>query len=122
MGSRRGSMCRHRGRLLVPALFAALLVLAPSSGRAQSCASPSFAFPFSGFGDPNATVGAFGDFDRNGKIDLAVVNQGSNSVTVYLGDGAGNFALSATINLAGLQPENVRVADLDRDGKLDLVI
>ena len=39
---------------------------------------------------------AVGDFDGNGKQDLAVANEGSANVTILLGDGTGNFTAAAT--------------------------
>ena len=41
---------------------------------------------------------AVGDFNGDGKQDLAVANYGSNNVSILLGDGAGNF--SAPTNFA----------------------
>jgi hypothetical protein len=75
----------------------------------------------------NYTVGngpifvAVGDFNGDGKQDLAVVDEFSNSVSILLGDGAGNF--SAPTNFAvGGEPSSVAVGDFNGDGKQDLAV
>ncbi|MFI5371085.1 MAG: FG-GAP-like repeat-containing protein [Candidatus Eisenbacteria bacterium] len=69
---------------------------------------------------PNAV--AVGDVNLDGKLDLVVANYGnpSNSVSVLLGNGAGSFG--AKVDFAvGAQPQSVAVADLNHDGKPDIV-
>ena len=64
---------------------------------------------------------AVGDFNGDGKQDLAVANFGSDNVSILLGDGAGNF--SAPTNFAaGDQPFSVAVGDFNGDGKQDLAV
>ncbi len=48
-------------------------------------------------GGPFALVA--GDFTGNGKTDLAVVDQNSNSVTILIGSGDGKFSVGQTITL-----------------------
>jgi hypothetical protein len=70
---------------------------------------------------------AVGDFDgrhyANGQpiLDLAVVEQGKNSVGVLLGNGDGTFK-TAQNYAVGDFPESVAVGDFNRDGKPDLVV
>jgi hypothetical protein len=62
-----------------------------------------------------------GDFNGDGKQDLAVVNIGSNNVSILLGDGAGNF--SAPTNFGtGASPHSVAVGDFNGDGNQDLAV
>ena len=64
---------------------------------------------------------AVGDFNGDGKQDLAVANDGSDNVSILLGDGAGNF--SAPTNFAvGDGPVSVAVGDFNGDGKQDLAV
>ncbi len=65
-----------------------------------------------------------GDFNRDGKLDLAVSNDAPNGVqgklTILLGDGKGGFHAGAALD-AGFHPVQVAAADVNGDGKLDLV-
>jgi hypothetical protein len=62
------------------------------------------------------------DFNGDGKLDVAVVNLQDGTVSVFLGDGAGNLVPSATYSTGGVFPENIVVGDFNGDGKLDLAI
>src|SRR5262249_52589849 len=62
-----------------------------------------------------------GDFNGDGKADLAVVNQGSNTVSVLLGTGDGTFQ-PKTDYATGATPRGVAVGDFNGDGKLDVAV
>ncbi len=62
---------------------------------------------------------AAGDFDRDGWVDLACVNQNAASLSVYKNSGSG-FDLVANLE-TGDSPLEVKAADLNGDGHLDLV-
>jgi hypothetical protein len=64
---------------------------------------------------------AVGDFNRDGKLDLATANSGSNTVSILLGDGTGNFTLASS-PASGARPYTVAVGDLNGDNNLDLVV
>jgi hypothetical protein len=69
---------------------------------------------------------AVGDFRGDRKLDLAIADAGwpkgiGAGVSVLLGSGNGTFA-SPVLYPAGFQPSGVAVADLNGDGKLDLVV
>jgi hypothetical protein len=75
----------------------------------------------------NPVAVAAGDFNHDGKIDLAVVNGGNTStgdnggVSILLGNGDGTF--HAAVNIAaGMNPASIAVADFNRDGRPDLVV
>ena len=62
-----------------------------------------------------------GDFNGDGKQDLAAVNNSASSVSVLLGDGLGGF--SAPTNFAvGFSPFSAAVGDFNGDGKQDLAV
>jgi Tol biopolymer transport system component len=85
------------------------------------CTASSFAAP------NNIAVGTFlisirtGDFNADGKLDLAVANQGSSSVSILLGTGAGTFGAPTNFTV-GTNPQRMAVGDFNRDGKLDLAV
>jgi hypothetical protein len=55
---------------------------------------------------------AMGDFNGNGKLDLAVASEGSNSVGVLLGNGDGTFQAPQNF-AAGYTPVSVAIGDFD---------
>jgi formylglycine-generating enzyme required for sulfatase activity/Ca2+-binding RTX toxin-like protein len=64
--------------------------------------------------------GACGDLNRDGRIDLVLSRQDSNSVLVLLANGRRTFGGGAAIG--GLSfPSRVALADVNQDGHLDLL-
>ena len=65
---------------------------------------------------------AVGDFNGDGKADLAVVNDStSNSVSVLLGNGNGTFQAAVNYGLSA-SGYSVAVGDFNGDGKADLAV
>ena len=61
---------------------------------------------------------AIGDFNNDGKQDLATAN-GGGAVSVRLGNGSGGFGGTTEVSV-GTFPRSVAVGDFNNDGNLDL--
>ena len=64
---------------------------------------------------------AVGDVNGDGKPDIVVANDDSNTVSVLLGNGNGTFQAQQTF-ATGTDPSSVAVGDVNGDGKPDLVV
>jgi hypothetical protein len=64
---------------------------------------------------------AVGDFNGDGRADIAIVNSGDNTVSILLGSGNGRFR-SAGHAATGEDPEGVATGDFNHDGHLDLAV
>lgn len=71
-----------------------------------------------------ATNGVTGDWNGDGKPDLAILASPTPGVQIFLGDGAGNLTPAPGIAIGSAQAPTVQVVsfDADRDGKLDLAV
>ncbi len=79
------------------------------------------------FSTSTLTTGSFpyrmaqGDFNVDGKTDLAVANWGSNTVSIFMGNGDGTFQAAQNISVSNY-PFSVSVGDFNGDGKPDLAV
>src|SRR6266700_2924161 len=92
------------------------VLLGNGDGTFQAARSVYFA---SGGGFPWSI--AAGDFNGDGKLDLAVSNYGDNSLSVLLGNGDGTFQAPRTFAV-GTNPAQVAIGDFNGDGKLDVAV
>lgn len=85
----------------------------------------TFAAPQLANAGSNPIFIATGDFNRDGKLDLVIVNGGSggaqNTVSVLLGTGGGAFGPPISFS-AGSVPQYIAVSDLNQDGNPDLIV
>lgn len=72
----------------------------------------------------NPTSGVVSDLDGDGKLDLAIVNIGDNSVSVLRNASSiGTISFAPQIPFSvGSSPRSVAAGDVDGDGKIDLAI
>jgi len=112
--------------ILNPTGLATLFVLASvfhnQLTSAGGCPAPSFAAPVIYGAGTNSFSLAVGDFNGDGKPDLAVANYSyQGTVSVLLGNGDGSFREPVSYG-TGVFPQSVAVGDLDGDGKLDIAV
>jgi hypothetical protein len=67
---------------------------------------------------------AVGDFNGDGKPDIAVTDNAQKQVVVYLNTGNGSFSspITTTIQMGGLGAGAIVVGDFNEDGKQDLIV
>ena len=62
-----------------------------------------------------------GDFDADGRVDLATANFVNNTASVLLGNGDGSFQSPVSF-FAGTEPFSAAVGDFDGDGRPDIAV
>ncbi len=61
------------------------------------------------------------DFNKDGLIDLAIVNSGSHNISIFENTGSAVFELKENVITLD-QPNNLMPVDTDNDGDLDLIV
>ncbi len=110
-----------KSRSITACLLAASLFYGQTLSAAQ-CSTPMFAAgrAFDSGGD-STWFAATGDFNGDGKADVAVANFSSGTISVMLGNGDGTLQ-PAVKYAVGYEPLAIVVADFNGDGKLDLAV
>jgi len=73
----------------------------------------------------NPVLLAEGDFNGDGKLDLAVANGSTHSIQIMLGNGDGTFTAGASFSVGSSPtstPTSIVAGDFTENGKLDLAI
>jgi hypothetical protein len=63
-----------------------------------------------------------GDFNGDGRLDLAAANSADNSVSILLGAPNASFTVGTTLSTGFSNPVALALADFNGDGKLDLAV
>ena len=61
-----------------------------------------------------------GDFNSDGRTDLATADSNSNNVSILIGNGTGNFTPGASVTTTGMAPRAITTGDFNGDGNTDL--
>ncbi|MBP6820062.1 MAG: putative Ig domain-containing protein [Acidobacteria bacterium] len=97
----------------------ASLTILLGDGTGNFTVTPSTPFPVG----TNPVTVEIGDFNHDNKSDLVVTNEGSNSLSVLLGDGTGNFINAPGSPIAvGAFPRSVAIGNFNGDANSDLVV
>src|SRR5438105_14493680 len=97
-GSRREPTMRIRA----PLAFATIVLALATIASARQIHFATAKNTSTGGTQPDCI--GIGDFNRNGKLDAAVTNQGSNTLTTFLGFGNGTFQPAV---IHGLDPDPI---------------
>ena len=98
--------------------FATPTSLSTTPGTAPS---GTFLYDWNGGVGNNPYDVATADLNADGKLDLVTANIGSNTVSIYLGNGDGTFG-NRVDYATGSGPIAVSIGDVTGDGRLDLVV
>jgi len=100
---------------------------AAAAAVALLASAASAGVPFA-FGTNLATAtrpsgAAIGDFNRDGRNDVAVTVDTQDRIAIYLGNGDGTFSLNQSIQTGnGTGPDGLIAADIDGDLSPDLIV
>jgi hypothetical protein len=109
------------GRSRLPFAFfatAALLAVLPSVARADVTFKAPVAYATPAGGQDVAV----GDFNKDGKLDLATANRNDSSFSILLGNGDGTFQAQTRFAVATGGPTRIVVGDFDGDSNPDLAL
>jgi hypothetical protein len=108
-------LSRHRLGLL---LGSSLLVSSAALGQTFS---PLASYPATSGGTAQAVTTA--DFNKDGRVDVAIANYAGHSVAVLLGQANGTLGTAATYGSgASGYPQGIAAGDFNGDGRADLVV
>jgi hypothetical protein len=107
-------------KLVVMSLLVGLMAIA--SAQTPDAAPPTVTFSSQTHTTgPNPSGVVSGDFDNDGRPDLAVIDSQANHVAFLLGAPGGNFNLGTDVN-TGVEPVQIVTGTFTRSGKQDLAV
>jgi hypothetical protein len=110
---------KHARAAAVAVFLAAYGLVPDAAGLAQAL---SFGKAKSYTVGTNPVSVVAGDFNNDSKVDLAVVNNIINKVSILLGDGVGGFTQPFSSFPVGNSPLGAAVGKFNADGNLDLAV
>src|ERR1043165_2446361 len=113
-------LVRYFARTLSLKPFVSILCLIGGFAGSNVSGATSATYPVGA--EPKAV--AVADFNSDGKKDLTSVNRIGHTVSVLLGDGAGNFGAATNFSTGDTfsEPFGLAVGDFNNDGKTDVVV
>jgi hypothetical protein len=91
-------------------------------GQPNGSFLPGASYTLGEAGDLASPYIAVGDFNGDGKMDLAVTIPARGKIVILLGNGDGTFQSPVSYSTGGKFPGFIAVGDLNGDGKLDVVV
>lgn len=95
-------------------------------GNGDGTFQPAYSFPSGGYTPVSIAIA---DVNADGKLDVIVANYCADSscqtngvISVFLGDGRGGFSAPHEYSPEGNRTGPLAIADVNRDGKLDIVV
>ena len=72
----------------------------------------------------NPVIAAIGDLDGDGLPDMVALNKSSATIKILQNQGSGayGFTIGSPVTLQGSGPLNVKIADIDGDGRNDIIV
>jgi len=107
----------HKPDVLVTGKFATSYTIGVLLGKGDGTLQNSISAPLEFV---PSTVAA-GDLNGDGKMD-AILSYDLGGIAVLLGNGDGSLQSALNYNTTGISGQEVQVADLNRDGKLDVAL
>ena len=121
--------CRLVSLIVLCIVFTLMVVVvsshSPVSARGAAPQKPTgnFAYPVTyGLIRDGSDAVAIADLNGDGKLDLAVANEFSDTVSVLLGNGNGTFETPVSYSSGGTQPLAIAIADVNGDKIPDLIV
>lgn len=116
------------GKADIVAVTAGSIVVLPGNGAGAFGSPITLSMPV----NFTANAATAGDFNHDGLPDIAVAASGSGgasnaTVQIFYGEGGGTFSAAVATTIGGnpsadLNPADIATADMDRDGRDDLVV